>query len=147
MSKGHELCSVPSTESQEVRSLLLGLRDNSLMTLRLSRSSWIYISSTEPYPETQTCLSNCLLRIHAWMSTRNHICNMLKTELLIFPYNWLLPQCSPSQWKVTPFFFHKIKTMNPFLTFSLSFFMYNPSENHVSCAWKYILSITPSHQL
>lgn len=57
-----------------------------------------------------------LVNIHAWMSNKDREYNMLKTELLVFPYSLLFPHSSPSQWKSSSFLFLVTKTLNPFLT-------------------------------
>ena len=83
-----EVSGVPATESQRGSKLELDLRDKNKTALILSWVSYIYIFRIELYPEFQACLSHCLRRIHAWMSNTDHACNMLKTELLVFPYSF-----------------------------------------------------------
>lgn len=52
-------------------------------------------------PEFQTCISNCLLGIFPWVSSRHLKLHTSKTKLLISPCHiappWLLHPCCPSQ--------------------------------------------------
>lgn len=47
--------------------------------------------------DPQTLMSNCLLSISTWMSSRNFKCNMSKTQILVISPKLKYPQNSPSE--------------------------------------------------